>query len=91
VRARPQGFRLSSKPTPHGFLANSVLIVTAAVLIGACHGQAGPPTAPSGSQTVGSSGGSPGGASPTYTISGLITAYQGGPLADVGIDVLPYP
>ena len=53
------------------------------------HGRSGPPTAPSGSQTVGSSSGSLGAC--TYTISGVITAYQGGPLADVGIGVVPYP
>jgi hypothetical protein len=44
--------RPSLKPTPHGFLANSVLTMTAAVLVGACHGQGGPPTAPSGSSPV---------------------------------------
>jgi hypothetical protein len=75
-----------------GFLANSVLIVTAAVLAGACHAEGGSPTAPSGFQTVGGSSGSLGAcASQTYTISGVITAYLGGPLADVGIEVVPYP
>jgi hypothetical protein len=71
------------------------LTLTAAVLVGACHRQArsptGPsssePTAPSGSQTFASSSGS----ACAYTIAGLITAHQGGPLANAHIQVVPYP
>jgi hypothetical protein len=64
-----------------------LLTLTAAVLVGACHRQAESPTAPNSSQTTASSSGS----ACAYTIAGLITAYQGGPLANAGIQVVPYP
>jgi hypothetical protein len=69
------------------FLSKILLTLTATVLVGACHRQAGSPTVPSSSQTFASSSGS----ACAYTIAGLITAYQGGPLANALIQVVPYP
>jgi hypothetical protein len=64
------------------------LAVTAAVLVSACLGHSGPPTAPSGTQNRSSTSAC---APPPYVISGVISASQGGPLADATIQVLPYP
>jgi hypothetical protein len=73
----------------NGFLASSALML--AVVIGGCQGQEGPtrPSAPPPGPTPARSPGAC--ASPIYTISGLITAYGGDPLADAHVDVQPYP
>jgi hypothetical protein len=50
--ACPQGFRRSSKRLRHVNLRTSVGILTAVVLVGACHGRGPAPMTPTGCQTV---------------------------------------
>ena len=91
MRAHLQSLLRPSTRPRRSFPSASVLTVTAVVLIGACHGNGGPPTAPSGAQAQTPSSSQQACALPPYVITGVITAYQGGPLADVGIEVVPYP
>lgn len=74
----------------HRFLPSATFILMTTVLLGGCHGGE-VPTRPSNLQLGDTSAGRDGCTSPPYTISGLITAYGGNPLADAHVDVAPYP
>jgi len=70
-----------------------VWVLTATILAVACHSRDAAPTAPSDRQ----SGDTPAqtlskcATTAPYTISGIITGYQAGPLGGIHIEVAPYP